>query len=119
MKVTSVRVRALVSNPVGYGHHAIELEVQLEEQDKGEWQAIADSMERQIKEKIAKMQRRDHLQMDHDTLIESVATLQRHKDRLEAEVADYRRVASGYEQLGELAEKHGLKVDGLPDGIPF
>lgn len=121
MKITAMRVRALVSNPVGFGHHAIELEVQLEEEDNGRWQEIADSMEREIKGQIAKMQRRDRLQMDHGELTAAVAVLQDRKDRLEAEIAGYRKVELEFEKLGELARRHGLHAaaDKLPDEIPF
>lgn len=117
MKITSVRVRKLVSTRHGYGHHAVELEAEVE---PGElFETVAAKLSAEVDCQIRLAEKRSNLRASIDELMEEVSWYERQRDRLKAEVDGYRKAVQEHEKIAELAAKHGLDAEGLANPLPF
>ena len=117
MKVTTIRLRKLVSTPHGYGHHAVELEAQIE--DGESYDEAMEKLRRQVDAQV-------HQAGERDTLTQTLDELRRdvkwHEDRLarvKAEVTANRAIIKAHDQLQQLAAKLGVAWDDAGNPLRF
>lgn len=114
MKITHIRIRKLVSRPVGYGHDAAEIEAALEEGDDPA--DVAARLHGQVEAEIRHGEERGRLFETLDELRDQVALAERRRDRLKGEIAEANAELEQIDGLCDLAKEHGIE---LPKSIAW
>ena len=117
MKVTTIRLRKLVSTPHGYGHHAVELEAQVEPGET--YDEAVEKLGHEVDVQIRQAGERDQLRQTLDQLRSDVKW---HEDRLVAvkmDVATNRAIIKACDKLQDLAAKHGIPWNDKGNPLSF
>lgn len=125
MNITAIRLRKLISTPIGYGHHAAEIEAHVGPDDDAG--AVAATLHAELDAQLATAQGReakrlDILEMEREAeyLKLRVEGLAAQRDDLQAQVRRNRDIIGQHEEINTLARERGLDPHGLPDEeMPF
>ena len=117
MKVTTIRLRKLASMPDGYGHHAVEIEAQVEPGEAIE--VAAAQLHAEVDQQLATLQGRTSVRQSLDDMQDEVEWQREERRRLDAEVSRLHGIVAAHQDLAELAEERGLNLHGLPLPVPF
>lgn len=110
MKITAIRIRKLVSRNVGYGHDAAEIEARLDEDDNPD--VVAAELHRRVDTEIRQGAERQRLGETVTELYETVARLEREKERMEKQIKANRAEIAKHKELVAIADRAGIRLDG-------
>jgi hypothetical protein len=115
VKITHVRVSVLISGP-GYNNSSCTLEAELDDGD--DYAAIADDLRARCKSQIDGQQEVDRLWERVGEARDTIADLERARDRMKAEIDTSRQIIREHDKLSALAREHGIDAN-LFDDLPF
>lgn len=97
MKITSIRIRKLVSTEQGFGHNAIEIEAAVEENDN--YEHVVAAVQKKVEEQLARIMHKDSLSLAIHELQDEVHRLEREKNRLERLNSELRNNKNDWDEV--------------------
>ncbi len=115
MKVTTIRLRKLVSTPHGYGHHAVELEGVVEPGES--YEDAVEALRIQVETQLRQAGERETLCSTLDEMRSAVVYQEKRLASIKAEIEANRAIISNHGKLQDLAQRHGIAWDDNGDAL--
>lgn len=119
MKITSIRVRRLVSSSQGYHHRALEVEASVMDGDDPD--DVREELERYIDEALRKEDEIARINRDLQTMRDDYVVWERQRNALRAEHDALSKKLRAHDKFIDAAQKSGIPFpdDLRSDELPF